>query len=106
MFGPTRKATIRGRRPLRQRAAAWSAVLAFGLAQVLLSAHVHASTSPDESPEILCAACAFADDGQPATHSSTQAASLLRQRAAEPQVQGIVIERRAHSLQPRAPPSC
>ena len=102
MFGSAGTATNPAK---RHRAAAWLAVLAFGLAQFLFGAHVHASTGSDEPPQALCTACAFADDGQLAALSFGQAVCLLPQPAAKLPVLGIVIKRQAHSFQVRAPPS-
>ena len=105
MFGSTEAATPLGQRPLRLRAAAWLAVLAFGFAQFLLGTHVHATTGAHEPQQSMCAVCAFTDDTQLAVLSTSQAASLLRQCMAKAQPLEIVIERQAHRFQPRAPPS-
>lgn len=105
MFGSTGTMLSLDKRYLRNRAAAWLAVLAFSLAQVLLGAHVHASVGFDEPPDALCVACALADGEQLSEFSPGQAATLLRQRVANSRTSSIHIERQVRSFQPRAPPS-
>ena len=105
MFGSTGTTPSIDQRYLRHRAAAWLAVLAFSLAQILAGAHIHASHGSDEAPEALCAACAQADGEQLCELSPGQAVAPLRQRVANSRTFSILIERQIRHFRPRAPPS-
>lgn len=105
MLGSTGTAIPFRQRPLRRRATAWLAVLAFSLAQILLGAHVHAATGSDEPPEALCAACAFVDDGQLSGHVPANTMRGLHPRLTQPQPTSAVAQQQSNPIQPRAPPA-
>ena len=105
MFGSKVTAAPLGQRPLRYRAAAWLAVLAFGFAQFLLGTHVHAETGAHEPQEPVCAVCAFTDDGQLSPPSPGKPTVGVCPCLAQPCAASALIQSRASALQPRAPPS-